>query len=69
MNNWGKPYNKLAGFQRNEQMAEYADALIAVDGGNGTSHMIKSMKNQEKPVFLYKAMAGSFSTSTLSTTE
>jgi len=54
INNWGKKYNKLAGFSRNKDMGEYADALIAMDGGNGTSHMIKSMKGQDKPVFVYK---------------
>jgi len=38
---WDK-YGKSAGFKRNEEMAEYADALIAFWDGNskGTKHMI-----------------------------
>ena len=37
-----KKYGKSAGFRRNEQMAEFADALIAFWDGksNGTKHMI-----------------------------
>lgn len=50
------PYNALAGFHRNQRMAEYADALIAVWNGtsNGTKHMIEYMYKCEKPVFVYK---------------
>jgi hypothetical protein len=49
-------YGKRAGFIRNAQMAEYADALIAVwDGSSrGTAHMIKTMEALGKPVFVYK---------------
>lgn len=38
-----KKYGKSAGFRRNEQMAEFADALIAFWDGksHGTEHMIK----------------------------
>ena len=36
----GMKYNKLAGFDRNQQMADYADALIAFPGGNGTADMV-----------------------------
>ena len=37
-----KKYGKSAGFRRNEQMAEFADALIAFWDGksHGTKHMI-----------------------------
>lgn len=40
--NWDA-YGKSAGYMRNEEMAAYADALIAVWDGKskGTSHMIK----------------------------
>lgn len=36
----GRKYNVLAGFWRNEEMAKYADALIAFPGGRGTADMI-----------------------------
>lgn len=35
---WGK-IGKLAGFARNNLMANYAEALIVFPGGNGTKHM------------------------------
>jgi hypothetical protein len=46
---------KAAGFARNIQMADYADALVAVwDGGSkGTFHMISQMVKRNKPVFVY----------------
>ncbi len=39
-------YGKRAGYLRNEQMAEYADALVAVWDGvsRGTNHMIEAAK-------------------------
>lgn len=37
----GMKYNKLAGFWRNQEMADYADALIAFPGGTGTADMIE----------------------------
>ena len=36
----GKKYNSLAGFIRNEKMAEVADMLIYFKGGNGTNDMV-----------------------------
>ncbi len=36
----GMKYNKLAGFWRNQQMADYAEVLIAFPGGNGTADMV-----------------------------
>lgn len=41
-----KQYGKSAGHVRNEQMAEYADALIAFWNGssNGTKHMISTAR-------------------------
>lgn len=49
-------YGKGAGYIRNKQMAEYADALIAVWDGKskGTQHMIKIMEALGKPVYVYK---------------
>jgi predicted Rossmann-fold nucleotide-binding protein len=48
-NQYGQ-YNALAGFDRNEKMAEYAEALIAIwDGSsNGTKDMITRMINHGK---------------------
>lgn len=51
---WDK-YGKPAGAIRNKQMAEYADALIAIWDGQskGTRNMIETMNQTGKPVFLY----------------
>ena len=48
---WDK-YGKAAGFTRNKQMAEYADALVAFwdSRSRGTKHMIETMRNLGKPV-------------------
>ena len=42
---WNK-YGKSAGYRRNEQMAQYADACIcfSVDNSRGTEHMINLAK-------------------------
>lgn len=40
----GKPYNRLAGSQRNRQMGEYAEGVILFDGGFGTMNMYKQAK-------------------------
>ena len=44
-------YGKRAGPLRNKEMAEYADALIAIWDGksNGTKDMINKMKRVKKP--------------------
>lgn len=49
-------YGKRAGYLRNQIMAEYADALIAVWDGEsrGTAHMINIMEALGKPVYIYK---------------
>jgi hypothetical protein len=46
---------KHAGYVRNVQMAQYADALIAIWDGKskGTLHMISAMVNINKPVYVY----------------
>ena len=51
-------YGKAAGFIRNIEMADNADALIAFwdNKSKGTGHMIKTMQMKKKPywVFNYK---------------
>lgn len=53
-NKYGK-YNALAGHNRNQKMAEYAEALVAVWDGKspGTKNMIETMKALGKSVFIY----------------
>lgn len=53
--NWDK-YGKSAGFKRNIEMADYADALIAFWDGKskGTSHMINEAKNKNLKVRIIK---------------
>lgn len=48
-------FGKQAGFKRNVEMADYADALIAIWDGQskGTFHMIGEMVKHNKPVFVY----------------
>jgi len=52
--NWNA-HGKAAGPIRNKQMAEYADALIAVWDGEspGTKNMIETMEKLGKPVLIY----------------
>jgi hypothetical protein len=47
-------HGRAAGPIRNRQMAEYADALIAIWDGKsrGTKNMIDTMKRLKKPVFI-----------------
>ncbi|MEW6505502.1 MAG: DUF2493 domain-containing protein [Chloroflexota bacterium] len=55
---WGK-HGRAAGPIRNRQMAEYADALIAIWDGvsKGTGHMIALMEARDKAVFVYRVSA------------
>ena len=55
-NKWGKKYNANSGFARNQKMANYADAIIAINKGNtpGTSDMIKRAKNNNLKIFVYE---------------
>jgi len=48
-------YGKKAGILRNNQMAEYADALIAIwDGSSrGTKHMIEAAKKRGLKVYIF----------------
>lgn len=54
---WRK-YNKSAGYIRNVEMAEYADALIAIWDGksNGTAHMIKIAYSKKLKVYVYNIL-------------
>lgn len=51
VNRQGRQYNRLAGFQRNDLMAENADAVLVMPGGSGTAHMAKVMAAKGLPVF------------------
>ena len=48
-------YGKSAGFIRNAEMADYADAAICFWDGisKGTAHMIKTMKMKKKPYYIF----------------
>lgn len=49
----GTKYNKLAGFWRNQEMADYADALIAFPGGTGTADMIARAKKRNLTIIYF----------------
>lgn len=53
---WGQKYDARAGLRRNEVMAVYADALIAIWDGKspGTRHMLKMARKREIPAFVYR---------------
>lgn len=55
---WEK-YGRSAGYLRNEKMAQYADALLAVWDGEskGTAHMINCMRELGKPLRVVEAKA------------
>jgi hypothetical protein len=57
--NWDK-YGKSAGYKRNQEMADNADALIAVWDGvsRGTGHMVDIAKAKKLPVFVYNLKDG-----------
>lgn len=48
-------YHPEAGFVRNAQMAEYADALVLVWDGRskGSANMLETMKKKKKPFYVY----------------
>jgi hypothetical protein len=52
--NWDR-YGRSAGYLRNEQMAQYADGLIAVWDGHsrGTIHMINLARKQRLAVYVH----------------
>jgi len=52
-NSNGTPYNAIAGHNRNKDMAEYSDMLIAFNtGGKGTSNMIRHAKKYNLKVVI-----------------
>lgn len=53
--NWDK-HGKSAGYRRNQEMGEFADALVAFWDGNskGTKHMIDIMNRLNKPVYVVR---------------
>ena len=55
------PYNKAAGFIRNEDMARYAlksgnGACILLPGGNGTANMLKLAKEYKLEIFVHNEL-------------
>lgn len=53
--NWDK-YGKSAGYRRNQEMGEFADAAVCFWDGNskGTKHMIDIMNRLNKPVYVVR---------------
>ncbi len=49
-------HGKSAGYKRNQQMADFADALIAIWDGKskGTQHMIDIMEKTGKQIWIFK---------------
>ncbi len=56
--NWGQ-FGKQAGVMRNLQMANYAEALLAIWDGKskGTENMIKTAQNKGLKVYIYRVLA------------
>lgn len=51
----GRPYNVKAGFDRNERMAQYADACVLFPGGRGTADMAARAKAHGLRIFDWRA--------------
>jgi len=53
INKWGKPYNYMAGFQRNQEMADEADALLVFWDGesSGSKDMIDRASKKGIPIY------------------
>lgn len=53
--NWNK-HGKSAGYKRNQEMGEFADAAVCFWDGNskGTKHMINIMNRLNKPVYIVR---------------
>jgi hypothetical protein len=49
------PYNAMAGFNRNEEMAKYADACIIItNGSNGAADMMKRAEKHELLLYVWE---------------
>lgn len=59
VNRYGKEYNALAGHNRNQRMADYADALLAIWDGQstGTADMIRRARKKGLKVHVYTVKA------------
>lgn len=59
---WDK-FGKSAGYKRNEEMANYADACICIWDGvsKGTQHMINIAKIKNIELFVYNTLTNQFS--------
>jgi len=56
---FGRKYNANAGFMRNEDMAKYADALIAITtGSRGTANMIMHANNNRLKIYVENLESG-----------
>jgi len=56
-NKWHKKYNANAGFDRNQQIVDYADAVIAIQPNgptSGTQDTVKKTKKTNKPLYCYE---------------
>ena len=57
VNKWGRKYNKMAGFMRNQKIVDYAEAVIAIQPNgptSGTQDTIRKTKKTKKPLHYYE---------------
>lgn len=63
VNKWNKKYNANAGFQRNSEMVEIAEVVIALQPNGptpGTTDTIKKGKKKGIPVYIYEKEASEY---------
>ena len=56
-NKWRKKYNANAGFQRNQDIVNYAEAVIAIQPNgptSGTQDTVRKTKKAKKPLHYYE---------------
>lgn len=59
VNKWGKKYNKLAGFQRNQKIVDRAEGVIAIQPNgptSGTQDTVKKTKRAKKPLHYFECV-------------